>query len=55
MKTEKEILDNALKANERKNRIAAGYFDGRFRPRIIKNKKKHQAKYAARTNKIKHQ
>lgn len=40
--------DKILKAIERKNRIEQGYFDGRFKQKIIKNKKKEKEKYKAR-------
>lgn len=37
--------------SERQKRIDAGFFDGRFRPRKVKDKKKHSEKYKARKNK----
>lgn len=40
--------DKYLKAQERKRRIEAGFFDGRFRPRKVKDKKKQENKYKAR-------
>lgn len=42
--------DKYVKAQERKRRIEAGFFDGRFRPRRVKDKKKHTDKYKARKN-----
>lgn len=35
----------------RREQITQGYFDGRFAPRIEKNRKKHWSKYACRKNK----
>jgi hypothetical protein len=33
-------LTNMSKARERVNRIEQGFFDGRFRPKVVPNKKK---------------
>jgi hypothetical protein len=35
-----EKLINMSKANERKNRIEQGYFDGRFAPKTVPDKRK---------------
>ena len=40
-----------IAGKERLNRIEQGFFDGRFRPRRVKDKKKHTDKYKARRKK----
>ena len=38
-------------SGKRKEQVAQGAYDGRFRPRVIKDKKKHAAKNWARKSK----
>jgi len=47
--TTSEKLRNLEKAAERKNRIAQGFFDGRFAPKAIPNKRKENEKRLSRT------
>ena len=41
-----------ISGSERKNKVEQGFFDGRFRQRRIKNKKKHNQKYQSRNKNI---
>jgi hypothetical protein len=47
--TTTEKLRNMAKASERQNRIAQGYFDGRFAPKSIPNKRKESERKISRT------
>lgn len=51
----KEIMRTKVTINhgsgKRKEQVAQGAYDGRFRPRVIKDKKKHAAKNWARKSK----
>jgi hypothetical protein len=38
-------LFNMAKATERVNAIEAGFYDGRFRPRIVEDKRKKAARH----------
>jgi len=38
-------LFNMAKATERVNAIEAGFYDGRFRPRIVEDKRKKADRY----------
>ena len=42
----------AVKGEERKNRIEQGFFDGRFRPKQVPNKKKAAEKKLCRSKVI---
>lgn len=44
----KSKLSSLLKGLERENRKEQGFFDGRFSPKVIKDKKKQQSKDACR-------
>lgn len=46
-------LLKAAKDKQRQARKEAGFFDGRFKPKVIKNKKKEALKYASRKFKLK--
>lgn len=43
-----ELLYNMSKGNQRKNRVEQGFFDGRFAPKSIPDKKKKLSKIEAR-------
>ena len=45
----KATINHSL--GKRAEQVAQGAYDGRFRPRVIKNKKKHAAKNWARKSK----
>jgi len=47
--TTSEKLYNMAKGSERQNRIDQGFFDGRFRPKSIPNKKKVLEKKISRS------
>jgi hypothetical protein len=47
--TTTEKLRNMAKATERQNRISQGFFDGRFAPKSIPNKRKVEEKKLSRT------
>jgi len=49
MKNENEILANQSKARERLRAIEAGFYDGRFKQRVIKDKRREASKKACRT------
>ena len=46
-----KTTDKMIAGKERLNQIEQGFFDGRFRPRRVKDKKKHTDKYKARRQK----
>ena len=47
--TTTEKLRNRAMATERQNRIAQGFFDGRFAPKSIPNKRKESERKLSRT------
>jgi len=47
-----EKLRNMAKGAERENRKAQGFFDGRFRPKCVPNKKKEKELRDSRNGKI---
>ena len=48
MKKTGHILFNMHKASQREEAKSAGYYDGRFRPRVVQSKKTKDAKYKNR-------
>ncbi len=44
MKNERKLIQNGAKAASRQQAIEAGAYDGRFRNRVIKDKKKEARK-----------
>ena len=48
MKGEKEKLRKIRLGNERKSAVEQGAYDGRFAPKVFKDKKKEQNKKACR-------
>lgn len=48
-KSAKKALQNSAKARQRATALQQGAYDGRYRPRLIPNRKKEQDKRACRT------
>jgi hypothetical protein len=48
-------ISKAAKEKQREARKEAGFFDGRFKPKVIKDKKKEAVKFACRKFKLKKQ
>jgi len=49
MKKETEILIRKSKARERLRSIEAGFYDGRYKPKVIKDKRREADKKVCRT------
>jgi len=41
----KAQLQNQIKANQREQQKSAGFFDGRFAPKVIQDKRRKQPKH----------
>jgi stalled ribosome alternative rescue factor ArfA len=48
MEREEKILFNMSKSTQRDNAKAAGFYDGRFRHRVVESKKRKAPKYKSR-------
>jgi len=48
MKKPGKILFNMYKASQREEAKAAGFYDGRFKPRVVESKKHKQPKHKNR-------
>jgi hypothetical protein len=46
--TSSQTLYNMTKDNQRQNRLEQGFFDGRFMPKLVPDKKKQKSKSKAR-------
>jgi len=48
MKKSGNILFNMYKASQREEAKSAGFYDGRFKPRVVESKKHKQPKHKTR-------